>query len=225
MPDLVITEIFINPQKKLAVTVTNAGGSFLFLGTGNLKIYVDGTLQESYALHSLSGQPVLSEKESLTFNTPFTFSGKHEIDVQIGFAESVKEISTENNSLKKKLEGPAPEPNIVVKDLDLTEEMDLVIILSNGGEADLQKEVTYQFQIVVNKKKVSEFEHFIPEELKANFGNDYVITPPSRVEISGVSRVKVSIRPVSSNREIPPNPIFSKIHSSSFRLKSNIRKR
>ena len=43
LPDLTITDLFLNPQRKLAVTIANIGDSPLPLGGGNLKIFVDGS--------------------------------------------------------------------------------------------------------------------------------------------------------------------------------------
>jgi hypothetical protein len=54
----------------------------------------------------------------------------------------------------------------------------------------------------VNNQKISEFDHFIPEVLKANFGNRYIIDPPYQVGIAGISKVKVSISPKLSSDDI-----------------------
>jgi hypothetical protein len=99
----------------------------------------------------------------------------------------------------------------VVKNLDLTEDLELMIILSNAGGNDLQKGAIFQIQVFVNDQKMSEFDHFISEALKANFKNRYTIVPPYQVIIGGISKVKVSIAP-----EVPANDI---------RLENNILER
>jgi len=86
-------------------------------------------------------------------------------------------------------------PDIVIKDLDLTEDLDLSIVLSNAGQIDLPREVTLGIQVFVNHRKISEFDHYVSGSLKANFGNRYVLDPPSRIGIGGISRVKISISP------------------------------
>jgi hypothetical protein len=202
LPDLTITDLFLNPRRKLAVTIANIGDSPLPLGGGNLKIMVDGSLKGSYTLGSLSEQSFLPSKGNITLTTPLTLVGRHEIDARVDFAHGLKESNIENNSLKKILDGLPIGPDIVVKDLDLTEDLELVVILSNAGEADLRKGVTFQIRIQVNGQKISEFEHFIPEALKANFGNRYLIDPPYRVGMGGISRVKVSISPKLSSDDI-----------------------
>jgi hypothetical protein len=60
----------------------------------------------------------------------------------------------------------------------------------------------------VNDQRISEFDHFISEVLKANFGNRYVVAPPYRVEIAGISRVRVSLSP-----ELPSDDIRSENNS------------
>ena len=211
LPDLTITDLFLNPQRKLAVTIANMGDSPLPLGGGNLKIIVDGSLKGSYTLGSLSNQSFLPMKGSITLTTPLTFVGRHEIDAQVDFTHGVKESNAENNSLKKVLDGLPVGPDIVVKDLDLTEDLELMIILSNAGEVDLRKGVTFRIRIFVNDRKISEFDHFISEALKANFGNRYLMDPPYRVGIAGISKVKVSISP--------------KLPSDDIRLENNVLKR
>ncbi len=202
LPDLTITDLFLDPRRKLAVTIANLGDSPLPLGGGNLKIMVDGSLKGSYTLGSLSGQSVLPVKGSVTLTTPLTLVGRHEIDAQVDFAHGVKESNIENNRLKKILDGLPLGPDIVVKDLDLTEDLELMILLSNAGEVDLRKGVTVRIRILVNGRKISEFDHFISEGLKANFGNRYLMDPPYGVGIAGISRVKVTISPKSTSDDI-----------------------
>ena len=211
LPDFTITDLFINLKKRLVVTISNIGDNLLPLGAGNLNIFVDGSLKGSYTLGSLANQSILPPKESITLMTPLTLVGRHEIHAHVDFTREVNELNEENNSLIKILEGAPVGPDIVVKDLDLTEDLELNIILSNAGEADLRKGVTFRIRILVNDRKISEFDHFISEALRANFGNRYIITPPYRIEIAGISRVKVSISP--------------KLSFDDIRLENNILKR
>ena len=95
-------------------------------------------------------------------------------------------------------------PDIVIKELDLTEDLDLSIILSNAGQTDLGRGVGLGIQVFVNKRKISEFDHYVSGSLKANFGNRYVVNPPSRIGISGICRVKISISPKRASDDIQP---------------------
>jgi hypothetical protein len=90
----------------------------------------------------------------------------------------------------------------VVKGLELTEDLELMIVLSNAGDIDLRKGVIFQIQIFVNDQKISEFDHFVSEALKANVKNRYTVAPPYQVVIAGTSRVKVSISPELSSDDI-----------------------
>jgi hypothetical protein len=202
IPDLAITDLFLTPRKELAVVIANFGDSPLSLKEGNLKIRVDRALTGSYTLESLSDQPSLPVKGTMTLTTPWIFVGQHEVEVQVGFPNEVKESSEENNRLKKILKGPPVGPDIIVKHLELTEDLELMIILSNAGEVDLRKGAIFQIQMFVNDQKMSEFDHFISEALKANFKNRYIFTPPYQVGIAGISKVKVSISPELSANDI-----------------------
>jgi archaellum component FlaG (FlaF/FlaG flagellin family) len=195
LPDLIITDLFLNLQKKLAVIIANIGETPLPLGGGSLKVMVDGSLKGIYTLGSLSNQSLLPVEGSMTLTTPLTLVGRHEIDAHVDFIQGVKESNEENNHLKKILEGLPVGPDIVVKDLDLTEDLELMIILSNAGEVDLRRGVTFRIRIHLNDRKISDFDHFVSEAMKANFGNHYFIAPPYQVGIAGISKLKVSISP------------------------------
>jgi len=201
-PDLTISELFLNPQRKLSVTLANIGESPISLKSVNLKIFVDGLPKGSYPLESFSDQPFLPPKGNSTFTTPLTLTGRHEILARVELTNEVKESDEERNSLKKILDGPPVGPDIMVKDLDLTEDLELMIILSNAGEVDLRKGAIFQIQVFVNDQKISEFDHFISEVIKANFGSRYVLAPPYQVGVAGISRVKVSISPELSSDDI-----------------------
>jgi hypothetical protein len=211
LPDLAITDLFLTPRREVAVTIANFGDSLLPLGEGNLKIMIDGSLKGSYRLGNLSGQSSLPVKGTMTLTTPWVLVGRHEVDVQVGFPNEVKESSEKNNSLKRILEGSPVGPDIVVKHLELTEDLELLIILSNAGEVELRKGAIFQVQVFVNDQKMSEFDHFISEALKANLKNRYTVAPPYQVGIAGISRVKVSIAP-----ELP---------SDDIRLENNVLER
>jgi len=195
LPDLIITDLFLSSQKKLIVTITNVGSRPLPLGGGSLKVMVDGFLKGIYTLGSLSHQSLLPVKESIALTTPLSLVGRHEIEVHIDFLQGLKESNEENNKLKKILEGLPVGSDIIVMELDLTEDLELMIIVSNAGQIDLRKGVTFRIRIYVNERKVSDFDHFISEALKANFGNRYIIAPLYRVKIAGISKVKVSTSP------------------------------
>ncbi len=210
-PDLAITDLFLTSRKELAVTIANFGDSPLPLGEGNLKILVDGSPKGSYVFRSLSDQSSLPVKGTMTLTTPLIVVGRHEIDAHVTFSKEVKESNEENNHLRKILEGSPAGPDIVVKQLELTEDFELVIILSNAGEVELRKGAIFQVQVFVNDQKMSEFDHFISEALKANLKNRYTVAPPYQVGLAGVSRVKVSISPELSSDDIhPENNVFER---------------
>lgn len=195
LPDISVTHLFINPQRKLAVTIMNVGEIPVPLPGGNLKILVDGSLKGSYTLGSLSDQPLLAVKGILTLITPLTITGRHEVDAQVTLSSEVKESNVENNSLIKMLEGPPIGPDIVVSDLELTEDLELRILLANAGELDLRKDFTVRIRIFVNGRRISEFDHFVSEPLKAKLGNHHFIDPPYRITLAGISRVRISVSP------------------------------
>jgi len=195
LPDLSIAELFLGPKKRLAVTIANLGEGPLPMGLGNLKIFVDGQLKGSYPLSSLSDRPFLQPKENITFTTSLTFRGQREVEAHVEAGDEMTELNQENNHLRRVLEGLPIGPDITIKDLDLTEDMELSIVLSNVGEVDLRKGVTLRTRVFVNGIKVSEFDHFTSSVLKAHSANQYSIDPPYRVAISGTAQVKVSVLP------------------------------
>jgi hypothetical protein len=193
LPDLTITNLFLNPKKRLAVTLANIGTSPLPMAAGSLRIFVDGQLKESYALDSLSDQPFLLPNESITFTTSLTVRGRREVRAYVETGREMRELKQGNNYLERILEGLPVGPDILIRDLDLTEDLELSIILSNAGEIDLRKGATFRIRVFVNGLKISEFDHFTSDVLKAKFGNYYTIHPPYRVAISGTAEVKITI--------------------------------
>lgn len=196
-PDISITDLFLNPQKGLVITIGNEGNSPFPLRDGSLRIFMDGKLKEAFPLVRFSDQPFLQPKESIAFTTSLSISGRHEVEALIDQSDEIPERDKEKKKLKKVLEGLPLGPDIVIKDLNLTEDLELTIILSNAGEGDLRKGATLRIRILMNDQKVSEFDHLVSESLRTNFGNRYVVAPPYRVGISGNSRVRVSIWPKS----------------------------
>jgi len=207
LPDIKLTDIYLNAQRKLAITLSNSGDSPFLFGVENLKIFIDGHSKKSFTLKDLSDQPSLQPKEDI----PLTIIGRHFIETRIESGLEMMNSYKKSNHLKKILEAPPIGPDIVVKDLNLTEDLELSILLSNAGEVDLRRGVTFRIRIFVNQKKVSDFKHFTFEALKANFGNHYSLGPPYRVAISGISKVKISISP-----QIP---------SDDIRLENNVMER
>ncbi len=202
--DLRVNDIFIDSKKKLVVSITNIGETPIPLETGKLNILIDGTSKGSYHLKNLLKQPVLLPQESHSLITPLTPKGHREIQAHIDFSPEVKELNKENNLLKKVLEGPPIGPDIMVKDFQLTEDLNLTILLSNVGESDLWRGTTIRVRIHVNNRLISEFDHLVSETLKANLGNHYILHPPYQIRISGILRVSVSIFPKLTSNDIQP---------------------
>jgi hypothetical protein len=193
LPDLAITNLFLSPKKRLTVTIANIGKSPVPIGLGNLRIYLDGQLKGSYGLNKLSDQPSLQPNEDVTFATPVTIRGRRDVKACVETSQEIKETNQENNSLDRILEGLPTGSDIAIKDLDLTEDFELCIILSNAGEVDLRKGATFHIRVFVNNLRISVFDHFTSDILKANSGNDYTIFPPYRIGISGTSKVRIAI--------------------------------
>src|SRR4030042_3351393 len=227
-PDLTISDISLSGTGKVEVMISNIGKGPAPYGVGTLAIYVDGLLKWKDSLGTLPDQSFLEPGGSGLYTTPIELIGKHEVQAVLDKEEKMAEENEvtnvvtkgvgkeesetkpvvpgltmgEEKSLRKRLGGLPAGPDIVVKDLDLTEDLELMVILSNAGEADLRKGAIFQIQVFVNDQKMSEFDHFISEALKANFRNRYMVAPPYQVVIAGISKVKVSISP-----ELPADDI------------------
>jgi hypothetical protein len=195
LPDITVSNLFLKKKRNLVATLTNIGTAPFPMESGELSLYVDGRLEKRYDLKNLSDKTLLPPQQSIVLPTPFSIFGKHEVEARVNTSPDVKELDKENNLFKKLLEGLPMGPDIVINDFDLTEDMELSIILSNAGEADLRRGVIFRVQIFLNDRRISDFEHFIPEELKAYSKNLYTLAPPYRVGLKGVSKIKVSITP------------------------------
>jgi hypothetical protein len=203
-PDIAIVDLSLNPRRKLVITLENRGDAPFPMKAGTLKVLVDGAFKESVSLTDLSEEPFLAPKRSLEWVSSLTILGRHKVEARIDTSQEIKEWDGENNGLRKTIEGIPIGPDLVITDLDLTEDLQLSIILSNAGDGELRKGVTLRVRVAVNDQKVSEFDHFISEALKTNFGSQHVVDPPYGVTINGSSRVKVSIWPKSASDDVRP---------------------
>jgi hypothetical protein len=195
LPDITVSNLFLIQKRNLATTLTNVGTAPFPMESGELSLLVDGRLEKRYELKNLSDKPLLQPQQSIVLLTHYPLFGKHEVEARVNTSLDLSELDKENNHLRKILEGLPIGPDVVIKDFDLTEDLELSIILSNAGEADLRKGVIFRVRIYLNDQKISDFEHFIPEELKAYSKNLYTLSPPYRVSLKGISKVKVSISP------------------------------
>lgn len=195
LPDITVSNLFLKQKRTLVAILTNIGTAPFPMESGELSLLVDGRLKQKFKLKSLSDETLLQPQQSIALTTPFSLFGRHEVEARVHTLLDARELNQENNQLKKVLEGLPIGPDIVIKDFDLTEDLELNIILSNEGEADLRKGVIFRVQIYLNDRKISDFEHFISEGLKAHSKNLYTLSPPYRVSVKGVSKVRVSIAP------------------------------
>jgi len=201
-PDISITDLSLNRQRRLTVTLANIGNGTFPLRSGTLKLFVDGTLKGSYTLNSLSDRDHLLPKESITLASSLTLMGRHDVYARIDIEPGVNERNLENNGLKKILEGLPVGPDLVIKEIELTEDLELSILLSNTGEGELRKGTTLRIRVFLNDRKVSEFDHFISEPLRPFSGNRYVVDPPYRIRIDGNSKVRVTLWPKGASDDI-----------------------
>lgn len=201
-PDITITNISLNPQRRLVITLRNKGEGAFRMGSGSLRILVDGRQKGNFPLTGFSDQSFLRPQRSINLTTSITIIGRHEVQAHVDTDLETIESDKENNAFKRILRGLPVGPDIVVKDLDLTEDFELSIILSNAGDGDLRKGATVRIRILVNDQKISEFDHYTSDALKTNFGNQYAVSPPYRIEIGGNSKVKVSIWPTLSSDDV-----------------------
>jgi hypothetical protein len=94
--------------------------------------------------------------------------------------------------------------DLFVKDMGLTEDLELYVVVSNAGEVDLPKGSTLRVRIFVNDRKVSDFEHLTPKDLKVKSGNRYTVHPPYPIAVGGVSLVKTSVWPTPPLKDAEP---------------------
>jgi len=99
---------------------------------------------------------------------------------------------------------PTIGPDIVIKDLGVTEDMEIYVLLANAGPVDLREGFKVHVRISVSNRRVSEFDHFVGERLRAHLVNHATIHPPYRVAVTGTSRVKVSVKPLSPSNDVRP---------------------
>jgi hypothetical protein len=194
-PEIKVTDLSLNSQRRLMVTLVNVGKGVFLMKDGTLKIFVDGTPKGSYALRSFSDQSSLQPEEGMTFPTSLTLAGHHEVYAYIDTVSGLKEKNQESLGFRKMLESLPIGPDIIVKELELTEDFELSILLTNAGEGELRKGTTLGIRVYLNDQKVSEFDHLISESLRPLSGNGYVVDPPYRIRINGTSKVRVSIWP------------------------------
>ena len=208
-PEIRVTDLSLNPQRRVVVTLANVGKGIFLLRDGTLKVSVDGTPKGSYTLRSSSDQDHLLPEESMTFPTSVILAGRHEVYATIDTDPGLKERKKESVGFRKMLEGLPVGPDIIVKELELTEDYELSILLSNTGEGELRKGTTFRIRVYLNDQKVSDFDHLVSQPLRPLSGNRYAVDPPYRIRISGTTKVRVSIwaKGISDDTRLDNNTI------------------
>ena len=201
-PEITVTDLSLDPQRRVVVTLANLGQGVFVLRDGTLKVTVDGIPKGSYTLESSSEQDRLLPEESMTIPTSVTLAGRHEVYAYIETDTGLTERKKESVGFRKMLEGLPVGPDIIIKELDLTEDYELSILLSNAGEGELRKGTTFRIRVYLNDQKVSDFDHLVSEPLKPHSANRYTVAPPYRIRISGTSKVRVSIWPKGISDDI-----------------------
>ncbi len=203
-PDVILTDLFLNAERRLVVHLSNNGDAPFLVERGSLKIFVDNSLKGSYTLGELTERRSLSPGERAAFDTPMTIRGRHGVEARLDISPDADEGGRGSKFLRKVLEGVPIGPDIMVKDVILTEDFELSIVLSNAGETELRRGTTLKVRVIMNDRKVSEFDHLIDEPLRPNSGSRYVIEPPYRISVGGNARVRVTIWPKQAGDDIRP---------------------
>ena len=203
-PDVVLTDLSLNAKRRLVVHLSNNGDAPFLLEQGSLKIFVDNVLKGSYGLGGLSERRSLPPKEEAAFDTSIRIMGRHEVYVHLEISPEADEGDRESKSVRKILESVPIGPDIIVKDLVLTEDLELSIVLSNAGETELRRGTTLRIRVMLNDRRVSEFDHLITEPLRPGSESRYIVEPPYRVSVGGNARVKVTIWPKQAGDDIRP---------------------
>jgi hypothetical protein len=201
-PDLAVTDLTLSSERQLVIHIANVGTKVFPLPLGTVRVFVDGVFKGSFPLGTPGERRELLPREGMVVTTSVKVVGRHEVDADIQPDPGSNEKNQGNNALKKTLEGLPVGPDLVVKELTLSDDFDLSIVLSNVGEWELRKGTTLGIRIFVNGQKVSEFDHFISEPVKPYSGSDYVIDPPYRIRLSANSRVRVVIYPKQAKDDV-----------------------
>ena len=206
-PDVILTDLSLNAKRELTVRLFNRGNAPFLFAEGTIRVFVDNVLKGSYPLEGLVQGCSLSPGAEAAFAVSVTIVGRREVYAHLEFSHGhgTDEGSPEDRSLKKILESPPIGPDIVVKDLVLTEDLELSIVLSNSGERRLRAGTALRIRVLLNGRRVSEFDHLITEPLRPNFGSRYIVEPPYHISIGGSVRVKVTIWPKQAGDDIRPD--------------------
>ncbi len=195
LPDLIVSDLSLKKRRHLVATLTNIGTAPFPMEKGELCLSAGGQTEERYLLKALSDRTLLLPQETITLLLPFRVIGRREVEARVDVSHDLEEVDRENNRFKKMIEGLPLGPDITIQEFHLTEDLDLHIFVINVGELDLRKGTTFRIRIYLNDRKVSDFEHFTSEELKAQSKKVYILSPPYRVTLKGSLRVKVSLTP------------------------------
>lgn len=195
LSDLAVTDLYLKKKRQLFATLVNAGEVPFQMDGVVLNLFVDGRWEGRYSWETLSSQKELQPQESIQLSLPYSIIGRREVEIRVEPPNERIESNRENNQFRKSLEGFPFGPDIAVKDFSLTEDLELTILLCNEGEVDLRRGGTFRVRIYLNDRKISDFEHYISEELKARSKTIYILTPPYRIPLKGSSRVRVSLMP------------------------------
>jgi hypothetical protein len=141
----------------------------------------------------------------LSFNPSFPLSHAEELRPPAAQETAVPVVTSDGNLSREKIpKDSSTGHDILVRELGLTEDLELYVVVSNSGEVEFPKGSTLRVRIFVNDRKFSDFEHLTARGLKGKTGNRYTVHPPYPVAIGGVSLVKASVWPILPSQDIDP---------------------
>ncbi|MEI9476431.1 MAG: hypothetical protein WCO26_07620 [Deltaproteobacteria bacterium] len=141
----------------------------------------------------------------LSFSPSFPLSHAEELRKLDSQETAIPVVTGDGNSPQEKIpKDSSTGHDILVRELGLTEDLELYVVVSNAGEGDLPKGSTLRIRIFVNDRKISDFEHLTARVLKGKIGNHYTVRPPYPVAIGGISLVRASVWPTLPSQDIDP---------------------
>ncbi|HHG86499.1 MAG TPA: hypothetical protein ENJ82_17240 [Bacteroidetes bacterium] len=200
-PDLVISDLSLDGNNRLVVSIKNEGYGPVVADTGTLSIAIDGKAIGSYSLANLSDKSYKNLNGTTTISTNFKLSGSNRrVSAFIDAGNVIAETNEFQNVKSITFNPPAKNgPDFTISQLARTPAGQLRITVRNVGNAASSPNFPVKIRVIINETVAADLSPNLPS-LAPNAST--VISPSPAIAIAGLKSVRALLNTAHFNDEI-----------------------
>lgn len=188
-PDLFISDVSLDGNNRLSITIKNEGYGVVTKDTGLLQIAIDGKIIGGYALAGLSDKGYKALNGTTTIPTNFRLSGTNRrVAVQIDPENVIGESNEFQNTVSRSITPPVINgPDFHISDLSLNAANQLRITVRNIGNQASSANFPVKIRVIVNETVVADLTPNLPAIAP---GASTTVSPAPAIAVNSLKSVR-----------------------------------